>query len=145
MTGTSDLVSAVGLLAQARALCVGDVMLDRFVYGHVDRISPEAPIPVLRIEREAAMLGGAGNVVRNLVGLKAHAEFISVVGNDLAGREVTTLVGQLEGVEPHLLVQTKRPTTIKSRFVAGSQQLLRADAETIELVAEATEDDIIRL
>jgi D-beta-D-heptose 7-phosphate kinase/D-beta-D-heptose 1-phosphate adenosyltransferase len=145
MTDYADLAASVPLLAEARALCVGDVMLDRFVYGHVDRISPEAPIPVLRIERETAMLGGAGNVVRNLVGLKAHVEFISVVGNDLAGREVTTLVGQLEGVEPHLLVQTKRPTTIKSRFVAGSQQLLRADAETIELVAETTEDDIIRL
>jgi D-beta-D-heptose 7-phosphate kinase/D-beta-D-heptose 1-phosphate adenosyltransferase len=145
MTDYAELAASVPLLAQARALCVGDVMLDRFVYGHVDRISPEAPIPVLRIERETAMLGGAGNVVRNLVGLKAHAEFISVVGNDLAGREVTTLVGQLEGIEPHLLVQTKRPTTIKSRFVAGSQQLLRADAETVELVAETTEDDIIRL
>jgi len=145
MTDHSELAASVPLLAGARALCVGDVMLDRFVYGHVDRISPEAPIPVLRIERETAMLGGAGNVVRNLVGLKSQVAFISVVGNDLAGREVTTLVGQLEGVEPHLLVQKARPTTIKSRFVAGSQQLLRADAETVEPVAAATEDDIVRL
>ena len=145
MTDHADLAAAVPLLAEARALCVGDVMLDRFVYGNVDRISPEAPIPVLRIEREQAMLGGAGNVVRNLVGLRAHVEFISVVGNDLAGREVTQLVGALDNVEPHLLVQAKRQTTIKSRFVAGSQQLLRADAETVAPVVETTEDDIIRL
>ncbi len=145
MTDHADLAAAVPLLAEARALCVGDVMLDRFVYGRVERISPEAPIPVLRIDREQAMLGGAGNVVRNLVGLRSHVEFISVVGNDLAGREVTQLVGSLDNVEPHLLVQAKRQTTIKTRFVAGSQQLLRADAETVQPVIETTEDDIIRL
>src|SRR5919108_1145051 len=129
MTINADLVELVPRLTGARVLCVGDVMLDRFVYGRVDRISPEAPIPVLRIDREAAMLGGAGNVVRNLVGLSAEAEFISVVGGDSAGHEVTQLVGQLENVEPHLLVESGRQTTIKTRYVAGAQQLLRADRE----------------
>ena len=69
MTHDSDLSAKVESLAGVRLLCVGDAMVDRFVYGTVDRISPEAPVPVLRIEREAAMLGGAGNVVRNLVAL----------------------------------------------------------------------------
>jgi len=145
MTVNADLVELVPRLAQARVLCVGDVMLDRFVYGHVDRISPEAPIPVLSVERELAMLGGAGNVLRNLVGFGAHPEFVSVVGRDAAGREVATLVGQLANVEPHLMTDAKRETTIKTRYVAGSQQLLRADRETVSEVSPAIADDIARV
>lgn len=145
MSQNSDLAALVDRLKDVRLLCVGDVMLDCFVYGHVDRISPEAPIPVLRIEREAAMLGGAGNVVRNIVGLGAQVEFVSVVGSDTAGRDVTALVGELAGVEPHLLVERQRQTTMKRRYVAGSQQLLRADLETVAPVSDAIADDIIRL
>jgi D-beta-D-heptose 7-phosphate kinase/D-beta-D-heptose 1-phosphate adenosyltransferase len=145
MTPNADLASSVERFSRVRVLCIGDVMLDCFVYGHVDRISPEAPIPVLRIEREASMLGGAGNVVRNVIGLGAGVEFISVVGRDPAGNEITGLVGQLEGVEPHLLVERSRQTTIKRRFVAGSQQLLRADQETVAPVGNSTVDDIVRL
>ncbi|MBI3452495.1 MAG: D-glycero-beta-D-manno-heptose-7-phosphate kinase [Rhodospirillales bacterium] len=144
MTDNADLVQLVERLKGVRVLCVGDAMLDRFVYGHVDRISPEAPIPVLRIEREIAMLGGAGNVVRNLVGLGAAVEFVSVVGKDPAGHEITGLVGQLDDVEPHLLVDNGRQTTIKVRYVAGSQQLLRADQESVAEVGKSTEDDIVR-
>ncbi len=145
MTRNADLAALVARMAGARVLCVGDVMLDRFVYGHVDRISPEAPIPVLGIEREISMLGGAGNVVRNLVGLGAEAEFVSVVGKDAAGREITGLVGELAGVDPHLLVEAKRETTIKTRYVAGSQQLLRADRETVAEITDASVDDIVRV
>ena len=145
MTHNADLAALVPRMQGARVLCVGDVMLDRFVYGHVDRISPEAPIPVLSIERDISMLGGAGNVVRNLVGLGAHAEFVSVVGKDAAGREVMELVGALDSVDSHLLSETKRETTIKTRYVAGSQQLLRADRETIAEISPATSDDIVRI
>jgi D-beta-D-heptose 7-phosphate kinase/D-beta-D-heptose 1-phosphate adenosyltransferase len=120
-------------------------MLDRFVYGRAERISPEAPIPVLRIEREESMLGGAGNVVRNIVGLGGEVEFVSVVGQDAAGREVLGLVAKLEGVEPHLLVERDRPTTIKTRFVAGHQQMLRADSETSAPIAASTAEDAARL
>src|ERR1700741_4610247 len=109
MTGNAELAALVGHLKGAPVLVVGDVMLDRFVYGHVERISPEAPIPVLRIDRERAMLGGAGNVVRNLVSLGAAVEFVSVVGKDPAGHEVMRLVGDLARVEPHLLVDAARP------------------------------------
>jgi D-beta-D-heptose 7-phosphate kinase/D-beta-D-heptose 1-phosphate adenosyltransferase len=144
MTSHAELAALVPGMKGARVVCVGDVMLDRFVYGHVERISPEAPIPVLSIEREVAMLGGAGNVVRNLVGLGAEVEFVSVVGKDIAGREITGLVGELEGVDPHLLVD-KRETTIKTRYVAGSQQLLRADRETVAEIDETTADDIVRI
>ena len=145
MTTNADLAALVPRIAGARVVCVGDVMLDRFVYGHVERISPEAPIPVLSIERDLSMLGGAGNVVRNLIGLGASAEFVSVVGKDAAGREVMELVGDLEGVDSHLLSETKRETTIKTRYVAGSQQLLRADRETITEIASPTADDIVRI
>jgi D-beta-D-heptose 7-phosphate kinase / D-beta-D-heptose 1-phosphate adenosyltransferase len=145
MTRRAELAALIPKLAGTHVLCVGDVMLDRFVYGHVDRISPEAPIPVLSIERDTSMLGGAGNVVRNLVGLGANPEFISVVGRDTAGREIMALVGELENVEPHLLTEAKRETTIKTRYIAGSQQLLRADRETVTDIAEPTADDIVRL
>jgi len=145
MTINADLAALVPKLAGARIVCIGDLMLDRFVYGRAERISPEAPIPVLRIEREESMLGGAGNVVRNIVGLGGAVEFVSVVGQDAAGREVLNLVAGLEGVEPHLLVERGRPTTIKTRYVAGHQQMLRADSETSEPVAAPIAEDAARL
>ena len=88
----TDLVPLIERLQSARVLCIGDVMLDHYVYGQVERVSPEAPIPVLNIEREMKTLGGAGNVLRNLVALGAQASFISVVGNDDAGREISRLL-----------------------------------------------------
>jgi D-beta-D-heptose 7-phosphate kinase/D-beta-D-heptose 1-phosphate adenosyltransferase len=145
MTVNAELAALVPKLKGARVACVGDLMLDRFVYGTADRISPEAPIPVVRIDREESMLGGAGNVVRNIVGLGGSVEFVSVVGQDQAGREVMGLVGGLEGVEPHLLVERGRATTIKTRYIAGHQQMLRADRETAEPVGDAIAEDAARL
>jgi D-beta-D-heptose 7-phosphate kinase/D-beta-D-heptose 1-phosphate adenosyltransferase len=119
----------------ARVLCVGDVMLDHFVYGAVDRISPEAPIPVLRVERETRTLGGAGNVLRNLRALGAQAALVSVVGDDEAGRQI---LGRLEEGESGLLVDPGRTTTLKTRYVAAQQQVLRADRERAAPLAAAT-------
>jgi D-beta-D-heptose 7-phosphate kinase/D-beta-D-heptose 1-phosphate adenosyltransferase len=104
----SRLAAAVSSLSRAQVLCVGDIMLDRFVYGSVDRISPEAPIPVVRVTRETAMLGGSGNVVRNLVGLGAAVQFLSLVGDDATGREVADMLGRLPRVEPMLEVEPDR-------------------------------------
>ena len=84
---TEDLAAAAPRLARASVLVIGDVMLDRYIYGTVQRISPEAPIPILAEERETAMPGGAGNVVRNLTALNAAVAFVSVVGDDQAGSE----------------------------------------------------------
>jgi D-beta-D-heptose 7-phosphate kinase/D-beta-D-heptose 1-phosphate adenosyltransferase len=118
--------------AGRRVLCVGDVMIDRSLYGDVKRISPEAPVPVVRITRERAELGGAGNVVRNLASLGAHCAFIAAVGDDRAGREIGDLLAKLPGVEPYLRVSRRRETTVKSRFFSqDGQQLLRADRETV--------------
>jgi len=126
---TDRLLARLPLLARARALVVGDAMLDRYVYGAVDRISPEAPIPVLAIEREAAMPGGAGNVARNLAALGAPTTFGSTIGRDAAGAELEGLFAADRSMSVHLCVDAGRRTTVKTRFVAGTQQLLRADTE----------------
>lgn len=144
MTERSDLAQRVQDFAKARILCVGDVMLDRYVYGTVERISPEAPIPILAVVRETAMLGGAGNVVRNLAALKASCCFVSLIGEDPAGREVTHLIAAEPLVEPNLLPEPGRVTTIKVRYVAGSQQLLRADRETVRPAKPHTESELVR-
>lgn len=123
------LARAVRRLSRTSVMVIGDVMLDRYIYGLVERISPEAPIPILAVESERAMPGGAGNVVRNLTALGAAVAFVSVVGDDQAGSDLTGLVGVQPGVEPWLLVQSGRATTVKTRYVSNGQQLLRADHE----------------
>jgi D-beta-D-heptose 7-phosphate kinase/D-beta-D-heptose 1-phosphate adenosyltransferase len=136
----SDLSAEVRRLSHASVLVVGDAMLDRYVYGEVNRISPEAPVPIFTVTREIAMPGGAGNVVRNLIALGAAAALVSVVGDDQAGSDLTGLVGMQEGVEPWLLVQGGRTTTMKTRYIAHGQHLLRADSEeTIELPEKLAE------
>jgi len=137
MTERSLLVPLVERLSGARVLCLGDVMLDCFVHGAVDRISPEAPIPVLRVEHEARMLGGAGNVVRNLAALGARTHFVTAVGDDEAGREVQGLLAAEAGVTAALQVEAGRATTIKTRYIAGTQQMLRADRETVQAAGAA--------
>ncbi|MAZ34104.1 MULTISPECIES: D-glycero-beta-D-manno-heptose-7-phosphate kinase [unclassified Thalassospira] len=138
MTDLSHLAQLVEQLPNAKVLCIGDVMLDRFVYGSVTRISPEAPIPIIRVERESAMLGGAGNVTRNATALGASVRFLSLVGDDLPGREVMEYVANDKGVEPYIQIERNRPTTIKTRYIAGGQQLLRSDNETTATLAAAT-------
>ncbi len=136
MGAERDAAAAVEALAGVRVLVVGDLMLDRFVYGQVERVSPEAPIPVLRVERELTVLGGAGNVLRNLAALGAVPRVIGLVGDDAAGREVAALLhdaGQPEAP----LIAAGRATTVKERFVAGVQQLLRSDREAATAAAEA--------
>lgn len=139
----SDLARHIEALAHARVLCVGDLMLDRFVYGSVDRVSPEAPIPVLRIERETSMLGGAGNVAANLLGLGAGCRFVSVVGDDAAGAEVRHLVETQIGSGAGIVVEPGRQTTLKTRFIGSRQQLLRADAETVAPVTAASAQAVV--
>jgi D-beta-D-heptose 7-phosphate kinase/D-beta-D-heptose 1-phosphate adenosyltransferase len=145
MTDLSHLINDIERLPGTRILCIGDVMLDHYVYGQVDRVSPEAPVPVLRVERETRTLGGAGNVVRNLHSLGAHACLVSVLGNDSAGREVNQLVAGARDVESHMLVEAGRQTTVKTRYVAATQQMLRADRESIVPLGEFVRGDLLRL
>ena len=141
----ADLVDAVRRLARTSVLVVGDAMLDRYVYGAVNRISPEAPIPVVSVERDVAMPGGAGNVVRNLTALGAAVAFVSVVGDDQAGSDLTGLIGGQPNVEPWLLVQGGRTTTTKTRYIAQGQQLLRADHEVVAAIHPKLAERLIRI
>ncbi len=140
-----DLADAVRRLAHASALVIGDVMLDRYVYGAVSRVSPEAPVAILREEREVAVPGGAGNVVRNMTALGAAVAFISVVGDDQAGSDLTGLIGGQPNVEPWLLVEGGRTTTVKTRYIAAGQQLLRADREQTEAIDDRLAERILRI
>ena len=141
----ADLDAAVRRLARTSVLVVGDVMLDRFVYGSVDRVSPEAPVPILTVERELAMPGGAGNVVRNLTALGASVAFVSVVGDDQAGSDLTGLIGGQPNVEPWLLVQGGRSTTVKTRYVSQGQQLLRSDREEVGAIHPKLAERMLRI
>ena len=109
-----------------KTLVVGDVMLDRYWFGSVDRISPEAPVPVLSVNKEEARAGGAANVAHNLLALGAQCELLSVVGNDEAGREIKSILDQY-GVVSSLTIDDSLKTIVKLRMVAQNQQLLRAD------------------
>jgi D-beta-D-heptose 7-phosphate kinase/D-beta-D-heptose 1-phosphate adenosyltransferase len=144
-TDTAALAAAIRLLGRTSVLVVGDVMLDRYVYGTVERVSPEAPVPILTIERELAMLGGAGNVVRNLTALGAAVAFISVVGDDQAGADLTGLIGGQANVEPWLLVQGGRTTTLKTRLLASGQHLLRADREETTPIQPRLAERVLRI
>jgi D-beta-D-heptose 7-phosphate kinase / D-beta-D-heptose 1-phosphate adenosyltransferase len=145
MAKGGEQVFDIDRLRSARVLCVGDVMLDHYVYGEVDRLSPEAPVPVLAVDSETHSLGGAGNVLRNLAALGARMSFVSVVGNDDAGREVQNLLAELDGAEIHVLVQPPRKTTVKTRFIAVNQHLLRADRESAIPLGPYVRDDLLRL
>jgi D-beta-D-heptose 7-phosphate kinase/D-beta-D-heptose 1-phosphate adenosyltransferase len=140
-----ELADAIPRLTRASVLVVGDAMLDRYVFGSVSRISPEAPVPVLCVVRELAVPGGAGNVVRNLTALGAAVAFVSVVGDDQAGSDLTGLIGGQPNVEPWLLVQGGRCTTVKTRFVAGGQQLLRSDQEVTGPIHPKLADRMLRI
>ena len=142
---TADIIAAVRRLARTSVLVVGDAMLDRYVYGAVRRVSPEAPIPILSVERDVAMPGGAGNVVRNLTALGAAVAFVSVVGDDQAGSDLTGLIGGQPNVEPWLLVQGSRKTTTKTRYIAQGQQLLRADHEETQPIHAKLAERLVRI
>ena len=120
---------------RARVLVLGDVMLDRFVYGSVERTSPEAPVPVMALERTSDMPGGAANVARNAVALGAQVVLLGVVGADEAARELREHLGRAERLQAHLIVDGARPTTTKTRYVADRQQIMRTDVELATALA----------
>jgi D-beta-D-heptose 7-phosphate kinase/D-beta-D-heptose 1-phosphate adenosyltransferase len=124
-------------------LCVGDVMLDHFVYGDVVRISPEAPIPVLSVDHDQSMLGGAGNVVRNLTSLGAKVVFVTVTGDDEAAGVIERLLASLPNCESHVIRDSRRRTTVKTRYLSHGQQLLRVDAENASPLAAEVFEDVI--
>jgi D-beta-D-heptose 7-phosphate kinase/D-beta-D-heptose 1-phosphate adenosyltransferase len=124
------LLKAIKRFRQARVLVLGDVTLDQFIWGSVRRISPEAPVPVVDVASETSMLGGAANVLHNLIALGGQASICGLVGDDEAGRQVADLLDQLEVNADGIVVCADRPTTVKTRVVAHSQQVVRVDRES---------------
>jgi D-beta-D-heptose 7-phosphate kinase/D-beta-D-heptose 1-phosphate adenosyltransferase len=124
---------------------LGDVMLDEFLWGDVTRISPEAPVPVVDIKRESTHLGGAANVLANLLALGARACVIGVVGDDFAGERIRSSVNDKSTLQTDglLIADKSRPTTIKTRIIAQQQMVVRADREHRTPVDEQTEGRII--
>jgi D-beta-D-heptose 7-phosphate kinase/D-beta-D-heptose 1-phosphate adenosyltransferase len=134
-------------ISQQSVLCIGDLMLDAFVYGDVSRISPEAPAPVIRVGHEEIVVGGAGNVARNIASLGSNALFVAVVGDDMQGQDLQqALTSKGTGISAKLVVDKMRPTTRKLRFVSEhfSTHLLRADWEVTTPVEAKIEAALIK-
>ena len=136
---------ALKLIPEQTIVCVGDLMLDDFVYGEVSRISPEAPAPILAVHRNELTVGGAGNVARNIAALGARCIFLGVVGEDDASRTLMRALAAEPLIEPHIVVDARRPTTRKVRFVSEhhATHLLRADWELAEPLDAKTENALI--
>lgn len=124
-------------------LVIGDIMLDRYCRGSINRISPEAPVPVLRYKGENNILGGAANVATNLVGIGQKVSLMACIGEDEAGKEIRNLL-TMAGVDSEMVfVEKNRPTTLKMRFVAGNQQLLRVDDESTQELSKNTQEELL--
>ena len=144
----SDSISPTSLDAlpwsEPRVCVVGDVMVDAYMWGHVHRISPEAPVPVVEVSRKEQRVGGAANVVKNLAGLGAEVDLISVVGDDQAGRDLTSLLATM--CTPHLSLDPSRPTTVKTRVISGGHHVVRVDEEsTAEVSSEVSQEALLAL
>lgn len=142
--GALELIADLETLSQGRVLIIGDVMLDEYLTGDADRISPEAPVPVVRIEKEQLLVGGAGNVARNIVALGGKAVLIGIRGVDAAGQGLHDALVR-EGISASLLCLEKRPTTMKTRVLARQQQVVRIDREDTTLLLPEEARDLLGL
>ena len=113
-----------------KILVIGDLMVDHYLWGSCDRISPEAPVQIVNVESENVLLGGAGNVINNLKSLGAEVDVISVVGNCEVSRELKVLLKRIQVSSQFLIVQKDRVTSKKSRIIASQQQVVRYDLES---------------
>jgi D-beta-D-heptose 7-phosphate kinase/D-beta-D-heptose 1-phosphate adenosyltransferase len=137
------LTEGIDKFSSCRILVVGDVIMDEFLWGRVERISPEAPVPVVQVEEESLVLGGAGNVVNNIISLGGQALLCGVIGKDAMGKELIHMLQEMNSPTHGLVVEDRRPTTIKTRVIAHSQQVVRVDREESEPVTEASIERII--
>lgn len=130
---------------EKRFLVIGDVMLDQYCIGKIERISPEAPVPVLKYEKKKKILGGAANVAMNLIGIKQKVSLLSCVGNDANGKEILRLLNGAKIDTQMVALENERITTVKTRFVAGNQQLLRVDDESTHDLSNDTQKKLLEL
>jgi D-beta-D-heptose 7-phosphate kinase/D-beta-D-heptose 1-phosphate adenosyltransferase len=138
------LIESLERLAEVRVLVVGDVMLDRYFWGDVERISPEAPVPVVNVLEKTEVIGGAGNAAFNLAGLGCPTVLIGVRGNDARGRRLEKILED-NSVEGRLLVDSARPTITKTRVITQGQQLIRLDEERPENLSSALAGELLGL
>ncbi len=131
---------------KSRIMVLGDIMLDRYLWGNVDRISPEAPVPVVSITRESNNLGGAANVAANVRALGADVTLLGVIGDDMMAEMLRNNLADGDLKTSGLLTDRERPTTVKTRIVAHNQQVVRIDREsTAEIPSEIVEQLITRI
>jgi len=130
MINHSKLIKIINGIKNIKILVIGDIMLDKYIFGSVDRISPEAPIPIIDINKTESKVGGAGNVLKNLNSLNVKTSFISIIGNDDSGKILKKNIEKLNNVEYALLIDKNRKTSVKTRYIVDGQQLFRADEET---------------
>ena len=124
-------------------LVIGDLMIDHYLWGSCDRISPEAPVQVVNVKKESSVLGGAGNVINNLFALGAKVDVISVIGDDAVANELKKLLAKIEVSSSNLIVEDNRKTSKKSRLIASQQQVLRYDMESIDDISEQSSNKIL--
>lgn len=129
--------------AARRIIALGDIMLDEFIFGRVRRISPEAPVPVVDVERQTLVLGGAGNVVSNLVALGADPVPLGVAGRDPDAERLRAAFQAIGVSTDGIVIDATRPTTLKTRIIAHNQQVVRADRESRRLIGSEIEDRIV--
>jgi rfaE bifunctional protein kinase chain/domain len=137
------LSDGIDRFTSCRIMVVGDVIMDEYLWGRVERISPEAPVPVVEVEKDDRRLGGAGNVVSNIIALGGNVLLCGVIGNDSMGRELSRKLRKLNSPVDGLVVEDGRPTTIKTRVVAHSQQVVRVDREERKPVDDKSIDRIL--
>jgi len=147
---SGDLVEVLGSIGRPRVLVVGDLILDRYVWGETQRISPEAPIPVLSVQEQDSRPGGAGNVVNALAGLDVAVSCCGAVGNDEDGRTLAAMIQALCAGACEVLVDPDRPTTVKTRFIGYVQSarramhhILRVDNESTDVISESLEAEFV--
>jgi len=124
-------------------LVIGDLMVDHYIWGEATRLSPEAPVPVVNVKNESTTLGGAGNLTQNLVALGAKVVLAGIIGDDAAGIQLKDILHAENVVTDCIITDNNRPTTVKTRVLAGSHQLVRIDREVTDQVDIVIEDDLI--
>lgn len=140
---TSRMIELINKLSNLKALVVGDIMLDRYILGSSDRVSDEAPVPIVRIKSSEERLGGAGNTVANLAGLGVQTTFAGIIGSDLEGNRVRELLESQDVNSEGLILDPSRTTIIKTRVLARSQQVLRIDWEDTSSINATIENQLI--
>lgn len=147
LTGSDvqEMVRVIQSFSNYKVMVIGDIMMDQFLWGEVSRISPEAPVPIVRVEKETFLLGGAANVVNNLLGLRGQVLLAGVIGSDGMGRKLLRRLQSLGTTTEGIVVEEGRPTALKTRVIAHQQQVVRVDREKVAPILPETQSALLRL